>query len=146
MRRVVITGMGMITPLGFGVEQNWNALMSSKSGLAKIKEFDVSDLPCKIAGRIPFSDDRENTINFDDLIEPKERRKLDDFIAYGIVAANQALADAGWIADSEEKSYRTGVMIGSGIGGLSTIYEASILLNERGPRRISPFFYSIFTY
>ncbi len=97
-------------------------------------------MPCQIAGRIPVSDDRENAIDFNDLLDAKDRRKLDDFVSYGIIAANQALADSGWVADSEDKSFRTGVMIGSGIGGLSTIYEASILLNERGPRRISPFF------
>lgn len=140
MRRVVITGMGMITPLGYGVETNWNAILSSRSGLTKIKEFDISDLPCQIAGRIPLSDDRENAVDLDDLLAAKERRKLDDFVSYGIIAANQALADSGWVADDEDKACRTGVMIGSGIGGLSTIYEASILLNERGPRRISPFF------
>ena len=140
MRRVVITGMGMITPLGYGVDTNWNAILSSRSGLTKIKEFDISDLPCQIAGLIPLSDDRENAIDLDDLLAAKERRKLDDFVSYGIIAANQALADSGWVADDEDKAYRTGVMIGSGIGGLSTIYEASILLNERGPRRISPFF------
>ncbi|MGB1918382.1 MAG: beta-ketoacyl-ACP synthase II [Candidatus Puniceispirillales bacterium] len=140
MRRVVITGLGMITPLGYGVDTNWNAILSSKSGLANITEFDVSDLPCQIAGRIPLSDDRENAIDLNDLLDAKDRRKLDDFVSYGIIAANQALADSGWVADSEDKSFRTGVMIGSGIGGLSTIYEASILLNERGPRRISPFF------
>ena len=140
MRRVVITGMGMITPLGYGVDTNWNAILSSRSGLTKIKEFDISDLPCQIAGRIPLSDDRENAVDLDDLLAAKERRKLDDFVSYGIIAANQALADSGWVADDEDKANRTGVMIGSGIGGLSTIYEASILLNERGPRRISPFF------
>lgn len=140
MRRVVITGMGMITPLGYGVDTNWNAILSSRSGLTKIKEFDISDLPCQIAGRIPLSDDRENAVDLDDLLAAKERRKLDDFVSYGIIAANQALADSGWVADDEDKAYRTGVLIGSGIGGLSTIYEASILLNERGPRRISPFF------
>jgi 3-oxoacyl-[acyl-carrier-protein] synthase II len=140
MRRVVITGMGMITPLGYGVDTNWNAILSSRSGLTKIKEFDISDLPCQIAGRIPLSDDRENAVDLDNLLAAKERRKLDDFVSYGIIAANQALADSGWVADDEDKAYRTGVMIGSGIGGLSTIYEASILLNERGPRRISPFF------
>lgn len=140
MRRVVITGMGMITPLGYGVDTNWNAILSSRSGLTKIKEFDISDLPCQIAGRIPLSDDRENAVDLDELLAAKERRKLDDFVSYGIIAANQALADSGWVADDEDKAYRTGVMIGSGIGGLSTIYEASILLNERGPRRISPFF------
>jgi 3-oxoacyl-[acyl-carrier-protein] synthase II len=140
MRRVVITGMGMITPLGYGVKTNWNAILSSRSGLTKIKEFDISDLPCQIAGRIPLSDDRENAVDLDDLLAAKERRKLDDFVSYGIIAANQALADSGWVADDEDKAYRTGVMIGSGIGGLSTIYEASILLNERGPRRLSPFF------
>ena len=140
MKRVVVTGMGMITPLGYGVDQNWNALLSSKSGLAQIDEFDVSDLPCKIAGRIPASEDRDGAVNIDDLIDPKDRRKLDDFVAYGIIAANQAIADSGWVTDTEEKAYRTGVMIGSGIGGLSTIYETSIILKERGPRRISPFF------
>ena len=140
MRRVVITGMGMITPLGYGVDTNWNAILSSRSGLTKIKEFDISDLPCQIAGRIPLSDDRENAVDLDELLAAKERRKLDDFVSYGIIAANQALADSGWVADDEDKAYRTGVMIGSGIGGLSTIYEASILLNERGPRRLSPFF------
>ena len=93
MRRVVITGMGMITPLGYGVDTNWNAILSSRSGLTKIKEFDISDLPCQIAGRIPLSDDRENAVDLDDLLAAKERRKLDDFVSYGIIAANQALGD-----------------------------------------------------
>jgi len=140
MRRVVVTGMGIINPLGLGVDHTWNALTSGKSGLTDIKEFDVSDLPCKVAGRIPVDDSRDHPINLDDLIDPKDQRKLDRFIVYGMIAADQAIRDSGFIADSEEKAHRAGVMIGSGIGGLETIYHASILLNERGPRRLSPFF------
>ncbi len=140
MRRVVVTGMGIINPLGLGVDNTWNALTSGKSGLSGIKNFDVSDLPCKVAGQVPVDDTRDNAINLDELIDPKDQRKLDRFIVYGIIAADQAIRDSGFVADNDDKAHRAGVKIGSGIGGLETIYDASILLNERGPRRLSPFF------
>src|SRR5210317_1289400 len=140
MRRVVVTGMGIINPLGLGVDNTWDSLTSGKSGLTEIKEFDVSDLPCKVAGRVPLDDTRDNPINLDDLLDAKDQRKLDRFIIYGIIAADQAIRDSGYVADNEEKAHRAGVLIGSGIGGLETIYQASLLLEERGPRRLSPFF------
>ena len=140
MRRVVVTGMGIISPLGPGLENNWNALTGSASGIAPITAFDVEDLPCKIAGLLPLGDGRSGTLNIDDWIEPKEQRKIDKFISYGIIAAEMAVRDSGWVAETDEQKNRTGVLIGSGIGGLETIAETSILLNERGARRISPFF------
>lgn len=139
MKRVVITGMGMVTPLGNGVEHNWQAILAGKSGLGKIENFDVSDISCQIAGQVPTGDE-DGALNMDDFIEPKDQRKLDKFIQFGLVAAMEAVADSGWVAETEDEKERTGVMIGSGIGGLSTIVETSNLMNEKGPRRISPFF------
>ena len=139
MKRVVITGMGMVTPLGNGVEHNWQSILAGKNGFGKIEGFDVSDISCQIAGQVPTGDE-EGALNMDDHIEPKDQRKLDKFIQFGLVAAQEAIADSGWVAETDEQKERTGVMIGSGIGGLSTIVETSNLMNEKGPRRISPFF------
>ena len=139
MRRVVITGMGMVTPLGFGVEHNWNSILAGKSGIGPIEDFDVSDISCRIAGQVPTGDE-EGALNMDDHIAPKDQRKLDKFIQFGLVAAQEAVEHSGWVAETEEEKERTGVMIGSGIGGLQTIVETSNLMNEKGPKRISPFF------
>ena len=144
MRRIVVTGVGMVTPLGCGVEANWRRLLAGESGIRAIEGMDVSDMPCRIAGQVPTGH-RESSAPADlfdpeEWLQPKDIRKIDRFILYGIVAAVQAVKDAGWTPDAEEDLERTGVMIGSGIGGLETIYNTSITLHERGPRRISPFF------
>ena len=140
MRRVVVTGLGLVTPLGCGIESNWQRLTAGRSGVRAIDGFDVSDLPAKIAGLVPAGPLAEGGFDPDEWMEPKEQRKIDRFILYGVAAAHQAVTDSGWMPTDEEERCRTGVMIGSGIGGLSTIYEASLVLIERGPRRISPFF------
>jgi len=140
MRRVVVTGLGMVTPLGCGVEPTWQRLLASESGVRKIEQFDVSDLPAKIAAQIPRGDGTNGTYNPDQWMEPKEQRKVDEFIVYGLCAAKQALEDSGWKPSTPDEQYRTGTMIGSGIGGIGGIAEASITLQEKGPRRISPFF------
>ncbi|MGE0424480.1 MAG: beta-ketoacyl-ACP synthase II [Reyranellaceae bacterium] len=140
MRRVVVTGMGMVTPLGDGVGTTWHGLLEAKSGIRPIQSFDVSDLPTKIAGSVPLGDKANGHFNADLYMLPKDQRKVDQFIIYGVAAAAQAVDDAGWADASDEEKLRTGVMIGSGIGGLNTIYEASVTLKERGPRRLSPFF------
>ncbi len=139
MRRIVITGMGMVTPLGQGVDANWKNLLAGKSGISKIQSFDVSDISCQVAGLIPDKNDI-NGLNMDNFIDPKEQRKLDRFIQLGIVAATEAIDDSNWKPKTVFHQERTGVMIGSGIGGLQTIVETTELMNERGPRRISPFF------
>ncbi|MGC6517142.1 MAG: beta-ketoacyl-ACP synthase II [Candidatus Puniceispirillaceae bacterium] len=139
MRRVVITGMGMVTPLGVGVDHNWKSILDGKSGIGPIEGFDVSDISCRIAGQVPTGDE-DGALNMDEFIAPKDQRKLDKFIQFGLVAAKEAIADSGWVAETDEQKERTGVMIGSGIGGLSTIVETSNLMNEKGPKRISPFF------
>ncbi|MGO4668978.1 beta-ketoacyl-ACP synthase II [Bosea sp. 2YAB26] len=140
MRRVVVTGLGMVTPLACGVEPTWSRLISGASGAGPITSFDASDLPAQIACNISRGDGSDGTFNPDDWMEPKEQRKVDDFIVFAMAAATQALNDAGWKPESYEDQIATGVAIGSGIGGLGGIYEASILLKERGPRRLSPFF------
>jgi 3-oxoacyl-[acyl-carrier-protein] synthase II len=140
MRRVVVTGIGLVTPLGVGVEHNWTRLTNGESGVGAIQSFDVSDLPCKIAGSVPRGDISDGNFNPDDFMSPKEQRRVDEFIVFGIAAAVQAVEDSGWVPENEHDRERTGVMIGSGIGGLQTIYEGSTLLNERGPRKIGPFF------
>src|SRR5215475_445661 len=140
MRRVVVTGLGMVTPLACGVEPTWQRLTAGKSGAKKIDKFDVSDLPCKIACTIARGDGTDGTYNADAWMEPKEQRKVDDFIIYAMTAATQALDDAGWKPTSYDDQVKTGVMIGSGIGGLSGIAETAIVLQEKGPRRVSPFF------
>jgi 3-oxoacyl-[acyl-carrier-protein] synthase II len=140
MRRVVVTGLGLLTPLGCGVEATWKRLVAGTSGIGAIQSFDVSDLPAKIAGQIPRGETAEGRFNADDWVPPKEQRKVDPFILYGMVAAEMAIADSGWKVESDEQRERTGVLIGSGIGGLQTIYETSLTLKEKGPRRVSPFF------
>jgi 3-oxoacyl-[acyl-carrier-protein] synthase II len=140
MRRVVVTGIGILTPLGCGVEATWRRLVAGESGVRRIERFDASDLACKIAGMVPYGDGSNGTYNPDHWMEPKEQRKVDDFIVYAMCAARQALADAGWKPDTDEARNATGVMIGSGIGGIEGIAETAILLKERGPRRVSPFF------
>ncbi len=139
MRRVVITGMGMVTPLGFGIDTNWKNLLDGKTGISKIDTFDVSDITCQIAGQVPGKED-EYGYDIDKFIEPKEQRKIDRFIQFGIVAALEAVEDSNWSPKTETEQERTGVMVGSGIGGLQSIVETTELMNERGPRRISPFF------
>ncbi|MDE0809570.1 MAG: beta-ketoacyl-ACP synthase II [Alphaproteobacteria bacterium] len=140
MRRVVITGMGLVTPLGIGIEENWSRLLDSQSGIRAIERFDVSDLPAKIAGVVPEGPAAKGLFTADEWVEPKEQRKIDRFIMLGMAAAAQAVADSGWIPGDDEEKARTGVMIGSGIGGLQQIYDNSVKLHEAGPRRISPFF------
>ena len=140
MRRVVVTGLGMLTPLACGVQETWQRLLACKSGINRVDKFEVSDLPCKIAGQIPRGDGTDGTFNPDQWMEPKERRKVDDFILFAMSAAKQALDDAGWHPESYEDQTMTGVLIGSGIGGIEGIAETALLLQERGPRRVSPFF------
>ncbi len=148
MRRVVITGLGMVTPLGSGVKATWERLLKGHSALRRIERFKVDDMPCRIAAMIPFIDEEglpadvpsEALFNPDDWMHPRERRRVDDFILYGMAAAKEAIADSGWVAESEEDQIRTGVLIGSGVGGLSNIVDGADTLNEKGPRRISPFF------
>lgn len=140
MRRVVITGLGLVTPLGCGVDHVWDRLLNGKSGLRGIQSFDVSDLPSKIAGQVPLGETAEGLFNADDYVAPRDQRKLDRFIVFGMAAAQQAIEDSGWMPEDDENQWRTGVMIGSGIGGLETIYEGSITVHDRGPRRLSPFF------
>jgi 3-oxoacyl-[acyl-carrier-protein] synthase II len=140
MRRVVVTGLGMVTPLACGVESTWRRLVNGESGARRIETFDVSDLPAKIGCQVPRGDGTDGTFDADQWMEPKEQRKVDDFIIFAMGAARQALDDAGWKPSSYEDQTRTGVMIGSGIGGLTGIAETAIVLKERGPRRVSPFF------
>ncbi len=140
MRRVVITGLGLVTPLGCGVEATWARLLAGQSGARTITRFDASHLATTYACEIPRGDGSDGTFNPDDWMEPKEQRKVDDFILYGMAAAQQAVEDAGWMPEDTASRERTGVMMGSGIGGLSSIAETAVLLKERGPRRISPFF------
>ncbi|RMF12191.1 MAG: beta-ketoacyl-[acyl-carrier-protein] synthase II [Alphaproteobacteria bacterium] len=140
MRRVVVTGLGLVTPLACGVEETWKRLIAGESGAAEITRFDASDLPAKIACEVKRGDGSDGTFNADDWLSPKEQRKVDDFIIYGIAAAEQAIQDSGWKAETEEQMERAGVLIGSGIGGLPGIQDAAIALHENGPKRVSPFF------
>ncbi|WP_420348703.1 beta-ketoacyl-ACP synthase II [Pelagibius sp.] len=140
MRRVVVTGLGLVTPLGSGVKPVWDRLIKGESGLRGIQSFDVSDLPSKIAGQVPQGETADGLFNADDFVAPRDQRKLDRFIVFGMAAAQQAIEDSGWTPEDDESLWRTGVMIGSGIGGLETIYDGSITIHERGPRRLSPFF------
>ncbi len=139
MRRVVVTGMGLVTPLGVGIEHAWKSLISGKSGISAVERFDTSDLTCKIAGQVPYGD-AEGLLNPDSHVPVKDQKKIDNFILFAIAAADYAIADSGWKAENDEDSFRTGVMIGSGIGGLATIEENVLTLQEKGARRISPFF------
>ena len=140
MRRVVVTGLGMVSPLGCGVEATWQRLLEGHNAAARVTDFEVEDIAAKIACQIPRGDGSDGTFNPDDWMEPKEQRKVDDFIIYAMAAATQALNDADWHPDNDEDQYRTGTLIGSGIGGLQGIAETALLLEERGPRRVSPFF------
>jgi 3-oxoacyl-[acyl-carrier-protein] synthase II len=140
MRRVVVTGIGLVTPLGVGTDNNWRRLIAGESGLRAIQSFDVSDLPAKIAGQVPRGSTEEGLFNTDDWVPPKDQKKMDLFIVYAIGAAVQAVEDSGWQPQDDEGRERTGVMIGSGIGGLPGIAEMALTLHERGPRRVSPFF------
>lgn len=140
MRRVVITGLGMVTPLASGVEATWERLLAGKSGAGPITRFDPKDVATRYACEIPFGDGSNGSFNPDDWMAPKDRRKVDDFILYGMAAAAQAVADANWTPEDEDGRLRTGVMIGSGIGGLTSIAETAVLIKERGPKRVSPFF------
>ena len=140
MRRVVVTGLGMVSPLACGVEETWKRLISGENAANTITRFNADNFATNYACEIPFGDGSNGTFNPSDWMEPKERRKVDDFILYGMAAADMAVADSGWIPKAEEDFFRTGVMIGSGVGGLSTIADTSLTLQERGPRRVSPFF------
>lgn len=140
LRRAVITGLGLVTPLGATVETSWSRLINGESGIKRVTAFDVEDLPAKIAGSVLEGSTEEGLFCADDWLEPKEQRKIDRFILFGLVAAAQAVEDSGWVARNSEDQNRTGVIIGSGIGGLQQIHDNSIKLNESGPRKISPFF------
>ena len=141
MRRVVVTGMGLTTPLGNGIDVNWKRLTSGVVGINKIENFDVSDLPCKIAGQVPnINNDPEGGLDIDNWIERREYKRIDRFISYGIISAVQAVEHSGWKPKSENEKNRTGVILGSGIGGLETIANTTRLLDTKGPRKISPFF------
>ena len=139
MRRVVITGLGVISPLGRGVEHNWKRLLNGESGISKIENIDLKDIPVKIAGQVPWGD-AEGEFNPDSVLPPKDQKKNDKFILYGLAAGSDAIRDCGYIPETEEEKYRFGVMMGSGIGGLNTIYENSVSFNEFGIKKMSPFF------
>jgi len=140
MRRVVVTGLGLVTPLGVGPEHVWRKLVSAESGIRSIQSFDVSDLPAKIAGQVPRGETADGNFNADDWVPPKDQRKMDEFIIFAMAAAAQAVKDAGWTPEDNDSRERTGVMIGSGIGGLPGITEGALTVHEKGPRRLSPFF------
>src|SRR5262244_3101878 len=140
MRRVVVTGLGMVTPLACGVEPTWQRLINGDSGARRIESFDVSDLGAKIACQVPRGNGSNGSFNPDQWMEPKEQRKVDDFIIFAMCAARQAIEDAGWKPTAHEDQIRTGVLIGSGIGGLEGIADTAVVLKEKGPRRVSPFF------
>ena len=140
MRRVVVTGLGMVSPLADGVEATWERLLAGDSGAGMIKKFDTSNVVTKYACEVPLGDGTNGTFSGDAYLEPKEQRKIDDFILFGMAAAQQAVQDSGWMPQADADRERTGVMIGSGIGGLQTIAETAVLIDKRGPRRVSPFF------
>lgn len=140
MRRVVVTGLGLVTPLACGVEETWSRLLKGESGARKITTFETSDLPARIAANVRRGDGTDGTFSADQWMDPKENRRVDDFIIFAMGAATQAITDSGIILDTEDKKARAGVMMGSGIGGLSGIADAAITLHEKGPRKISPFF------
>ena len=147
MRRVVVTGLGLLTPLGWGVEHNWKGIVEGRSGIGPITNFDAEGWACTIAGEIPSVDGRggvapgqPGVFDHEQVMSPKDRKRVDDFIVYAIAAADEALADAGWKPESDEDKERTGVMVGSGIGGLGPIADTAVILKEQGPRRVSPFF------
>ncbi|MDE2265201.1 MAG: beta-ketoacyl-ACP synthase II [Alphaproteobacteria bacterium] len=140
MRRVVVTGLGLVTPLATGVEETWSRLLDGESGIRPIMRFPTTDLATKIAGELVRGDGSNGTFNADAWVDPKEQRRMDDFIVFGLAAAQQAVTDSGWEPKTEDEHCRTGVLIGSGIGGLAGIEQGAILLHEKGPRKISPFF------
>jgi len=140
MRRVVITGMGMVSPLADGVDESWKRLTAAESGIQRIEGIDVSDIKCQIAGQIKRGDGTNGTFNPDETSPPKDQRRVDDFITYAVAAATEAVRDSGWQPEEYEDLIRTGVMVGSGIGGLQGIEEAALDFDERGPKRVSPFF------
>ncbi|WP_420479622.1 beta-ketoacyl-ACP synthase II [Brevundimonas sp. FT23028] len=147
MRRVVVTGLGLLTPLGWGVEHSWKGIVEGRSGIGPITAFDTEGYGCTIAGEIPSVDGRGGGVagepgvfDHEKIMSAKERKRVDDFIVYAIAAADEALADAGWKPESDEDKERTGVMVGAGIGGLGPIADTAIILKEQGPRRVSPFF------
>ena len=140
MRRVVVTGMGIVSSLGVGLDKNWDDLMAGKSGVTAVDNFDVFDLPAKIAGQVPKGNMADGLFNADDWVPTKDQRRMDDFIIYGLCAAQQAIEDSGWTIDSDEDAWRTGVLIGSGIGGLPEIADGSVKVHEGRTRRLSPFF------
>ncbi len=147
MRRVVITGMGLVSPLANGREATWSRLIEGRSGAGRIDTFDASDLACQVACQVPWktgrgggSEDDPHAFDPDAVMSAKERRRIDEFILYGVAAADEAMADSGWVPETEEDKYRTGVLIGSGIGGLNSIANTAVVLHEQGPRKVSPFF------
>ena len=140
MRRVVVTGLGLVTPLASGVEETWTRLLAGKSGARPITKFKTDDLSTKFACSVPLGDGTDGTFNADHWVDPKEQRRMDDFIIFGLAAAKQAVVDSGWVPKTEEDRYRSGVLIGSGIGGLPGIEEGALLIESKGPRRLSPFF------
>ena len=140
MRRVVVTGLGLVTPLACGVEETWSRLIAGESGARKITSFPTDDLATKIACTVPKGDGTDGTFSADQWVDSKEQRRVDEFIVFGLAAAQQAVTDSGWEPKTEEERERTGVLIGSGIGGLNGIADAAVLLHEKGPRKISPFF------
>ncbi len=140
MKRVVITGLGMVSPLGADVETTWKNILAGESGAGLISKFDTSDLSCKIAFEVKRGDGSNGTLNIDQWVDPKEQRRFDSFIQFALIAAKQAMKDSGLEIKTQDQAYRSGVMVGSGIGGLQSIYDNTLLLNEKGPRRLSPFF------
>src|SRR5204863_5876173 len=140
MRRVVITGLGLVSPLACGVEESWSRLLAGQSGVRRITAFKTEDLLTRIAGTVPVGDGTNGTFNPDQWLDPREQRRVDNFITLGLAAAQQAVEDSGWKPEIEEDQDATGVLIGSGIGGLNGIAEAALILERNGPRRVSPFF------
>src|SRR4051812_7048649 len=138
--RIVITGMGLVCPLGSGVAGTWQRLIASNSGLGKITRFRTDDLPCRVGGQVPLDQGHPNRFDLESVVSSKDRRRMDDFIVYAMGAAEEAIKDSGWVPPDDEARERTGVMIGSGIGGLGTIHETSKTLEAQSPRRVSPFF------
>ena len=140
MRRVVVTGLGLVTPLADGVEKSWERILDGQSGAGPIKGFDTEGLTTTYACEVPLGDGSDGTFNADTYMEPKEQRKVDTFILFGMAAAQQAVEDSGWLPTEKEDQERTGVLIGSGIGGLNSIANTAVMMQEKGPRRVSPFF------
>ena len=140
MRRVVITGLGLVTPLADGVEESWSRILDGQSGAGPIQNFDTEGLTTTYACEVPLGDGTDGTFNADKYLEPKEQRKVDTFILFGLAAAQQAIEDAGWTPETQDELERTGVLIGSGIGGLNSIANTAVMMEEKGPRRVSPFF------